>query len=234
MSTQKPLKSRNSHAHHEEKSSSAQQPAQPLANNESDITINNFIRFYDARATFFTDAFIKKLREGNRKALAELQQYSLQPTQMDLRQEFAKCLKANLPDEYLFPTKDGRRYTMLELKRLVPEWSLIAEKALMASDPALADKLMSPAQWNAKAAFEVTFVSAVNELKDLKKARQAGGNHDHYMKWIITPLLKAIEQVKAVDPPGNALIGYGDRISLREAMTIAANLHDEFQKVLKG
>jgi hypothetical protein len=235
MATPKdPLNSRNYHAHHEEKSSSTQQPAQPLANNESDMAINNFTRLYDARAIFFTEAFIKKLKDGNRKALAELQLHSLSPTLMDLRQEFAKCLKANIPDEYLFPAKDGRRYTMRELKRLVPEWSLIAEKALMASDPALADKLMSPAQWNAKVAFEVTFVSAVNELKDLKKASQTGGSHDHYMKWIITPLLKAIEQVKTVDPPGNALIGYGDRISLREAMAIAENLHGEFQKVLKG
>lgn len=222
---------RNHHAHHEDKTSSTQ-PVTPLSDNEGVIAVNNFIRFYDARATFFTDAFIKKLKDGNRKALTELQRHSLQPTQMDLRQELVKCLKANIADAHTFQMKDGKRYTLQELKRLVPEWSLIAEKALMESDPALADKLMSPVQWNAKAAFEVTFISAVNELRDIKKARQAEGNYDHYVKWTITPLQKAMEQVKAVNPPGNSLIGYGNRIPLSEAMSIAENLPEEFKKVL--
>jgi hypothetical protein len=93
---------------------------------------------------------------------------------------------------------------------------------------------MSAVQWNAKAAFEVTFVSAVNDLRNIKKARQTDGSYDHYKKWIIHPLQKAMEQVKAVNPPGNSLIGYGDRIPLSEAMTIAENLPDEFRKVLKS
>jgi hypothetical protein len=223
MSSQKnALNSSNHHAHDKET------PSQ----NERDVVVNNFIKLYDARVSFFTDTFIKKVQEGNRKALAELQRHPLPPTQMDLRQEFAKCLKANIPDEYAFLLKDGKFYTMQALKQLVPEWSAIAEKALMESDPALADKLMSPAQWNAKSAFEVTFVSAANELKDLKKAKKANGHFDHYMKWTIGPLKKAMEQVKAVNPPGNSLIGYGNRISLSEAMAIAESLQDEFQKVL--
>jgi hypothetical protein len=225
--------SRDHHASREEKTTTTQ-PVTPLSDNEGDLAVNNFIRFYDSRASFFADAFIKKLKEGNRKALAELQRHSLQPTQMDLRQELAKCLKANIADAHTFQMKDGKRYTMQELKRVVPDWSLIAEKALIESDPALADKLMSPVQWNAKVAFEVTFVSAVNELRDIKKARHTDGSYAHYLKWTINPLQKAIEQVKAVRPPGNSLIGYGDRIPLSEAMAIAEDLPDEFKRVLAG
>jgi hypothetical protein len=209
------------------------QEAPPSSQNERDITVNNFTRFYDARATFFTDTFIKKVKEGNRKALAELQRHPLPPTRMDLRDEFAKCLKANISDEYAFITIDGKLHTMRKLKQLVPEWASIAEKALMESDPALADKLMSAVQWNAKSAFEVTFVSAMNELKDLKKIKEANGSLGHYMKWIISPLKKAMEQVKNVNPPGNSLIGYGNRISLDEAMDIAENLPDDFERCFK-
>lgn len=151
---------------------------------------------------------------------------------MDLREEFAKCLKANVSDDHRFSMHDGRSYTAHELKRLVPEWAAIAEKALMESDPALADKLMSPAQWNAKCAFEVTFANAVNEIRDIRKAKELRGSFDHYKKWMISPLHKAMEQVKAVNPPGNSLIGYGDRITLAEAMAMAGNLEKEFQKVL--
>ena len=223
MSSEKnAFSSSNHHAHNKET------PSQ----NERDIVVSNFIKLYDARAPFFTDTFIRKVKEGNRKALAELQRHPLPPTQMDLRQEFAKCLKTNIPDEYAFLLKDGKLYTMQSLKRLVPEWSAIAEKALMESDPVLADKLMSPAQWNAKSAFEVTFASAANELKDLKKTKKANGSFDHYMKWVLNPLKKAMEQVRTVNPPGNSLIGYGNRISLSEAMAVAENLQDEFQKVL--
>jgi hypothetical protein len=214
----------NSQNFHEKKSSNQ--------HDEVDIAVNNFVRLYDARAKFFNDAFIKKVKDGNRKALSELIQYTFPPTQMDLRQEFGKCLKANVPDRHSFAMKDGKRYTMHELKQLVPEWSSLAEKALMASDPALADKLMSLGQWNAKSAFEVTFVNAMNELREVKKARQVKGGLDHYRKWIINPLHKAIEQVKAVNPPGNSLIGYGDRIPLVEALAIARNLEKEFQKAL--
>ena len=217
------LNSLNHHAHYEETTSSQ---------NTRDIAVNNFTKFYDARAAFLTDAFIKKVKEGNRKALAELLRHPLPPTQMDLRDEFAKCLKAGISDEYAFLTKDGKLYTMRKLKQLVPEWASIAEKALMESDPVLADKLMTPVQWNAKSAFEVTFVSAMNELKDIKKTKKAHGHFDHYMKWTISPLKKAMEQVKTVNPPGNSLIGYGNRISLNEAMTIGENLQGEFQKVL--
>jgi hypothetical protein len=234
MTTQKKDSDSGNHPTHHEKKTSSAQPVTALAGNQGDIAVNNFIRFYDARATFFSEAFIKKLKDGNRKALSELQRHSVQPTHMDLRQELAKCVKANISDAHPFQMNDGKRYTMQELKQLVPEWTLIAEKALMESDPALADKLMSPVQWTAKVAFEVTFVSAMNELRDIKKARQADGSYDHYMKWIINPLQKAIEQVKAVDPPGNSLIGYGDRIPLSEAMAIAENLPDEFRKVLAG
>lgn len=216
------LNSLSDHAQHD----------QNLSLTEHDETVKNFIGLYNARADFFADSFIKKLKEGNRKALAELQRYPLPPTQMDLRQELAKCVKANISDEHPFPMNDGKRYTMQDLKRLVPEWCGVAEKALIDSDPALADKLMSAAQWNAKSAFEVTFVSAMNELKDLKKTKEAVATFDHYLKWIITPLEKAIEQVKAVNPPGNSLVGYGSRISLAQAMVIAGGLKGEFQKLL--
>jgi hypothetical protein len=205
---------------------------QNLSLTESDEAVKSFICVYNARAAYFADPFIKKLKEGNRKALAELQRYPLPATQMDLRQEFAKCVKANISDEHLFPMKDGKRYTMQDLKRLVPEWCGIAEKALIDSDPAWADKLMSAAQWNARSAFEVTFVSAMNELKDLKKSKEAAATFDRYLKWTIDPLEKAIEQVKAVNPPGNSLVGYGNRISLAQAMVIAAGLKGEFQKLL--
>jgi hypothetical protein len=121
---------------------------------------------------------------------------------------------------------------MQELKQLVPEWSSIAEKALIESDPALADKLMSREQWNARSAFEVTFASAMNELREIKKMKQAPASFAHYLKWTINPLEKAIEHVKSVNTPGNSLIGYGNRISLSEAIATAEKLKEEFQKVL--
>ena len=130
--------------------------------------------------------------------------------------------------------KDGKVYSMQEMKRLVPEWAIMAVNALMESDPAMADRLMSSAQWNARSAFEVAYVSAMNELRDIRKNKKATGNLDHYMKWIINPLESAIEQVKAVNPPGNSLIGYGSRISLQDAMATAETLQREFRKVLPG
>jgi hypothetical protein len=228
MSTPKnTLNSERHHAEHENRS--------PMApHSEVDKAVDYFVGIYNARATFFSDAFIKKVKDGNRKTLSELQRHPLPPTQMDLRLEFARCLKDNIADEQRFRMRDGKNYAMADLKRLVPEWALIAEKALMESDPSMADKLMSPAQWNAKSAFEVTFVSAVNELRDIKKTKLVVASLNHYIKWTINPLQTAIEQVKAVNPPGNALIGYGtNRISLAEAMKIAANLKDEFLALLK-
>jgi hypothetical protein len=202
--------------------------------NEIDIAAHNFVKLYDARASFFTDIFVRKVKEGNRKALAELQRYPLPPTQMDLRQEFAKCIKADISDDYTFRMKDGKVYTTRELKRLVHEWFSAAEKALIESDPALADKLMSPAQWNAKSAFEVTYVTAMNELRDIKKTRQAGASLEHYIKWVVNPLEKAMEQVNAVNPPGNSLVGFGNRIPLADAMITARGFREEFQKLLQG
>jgi hypothetical protein len=226
MSTErKTLDSVSNHVHREDHPSSSHF-------NTVHESVNDFIKTYGARAAFFTDAFIKKLKDGNRKALAELQRHPFPPTQMDLRNAFAKCLDAHIPEGYNFAMKDGKHYTMRELKRLVPEWAAIADQALMASDPALADKLMTPAQWNAKSAFEVTFVNAMNELNNLKKSKQAPGTFDHYMKWIINPLKQAMEQVKVLDPPGNALIGYGNRIPLVDAMSFAENLQELFQKTL--
>jgi hypothetical protein len=220
----KTLQEEHHHAHPEKKLSSMHQP-------EAQLAVDDFVKLYNSRTAFFADTFIKKVKAGNRKALAELQRHVFPPTPMDLRQEFARCLKANIEDDYAFVMADGKQYTLHELKKFVPEWSSIAEKALMESDPALADKLMSPVQWNAKAAFEVTFVSAMNELRDIKKMKQVSGSFDHYRKWIIDPLVKAIQHVKAVNPPDNALIGYGDRISLTEALAVAQNLLDEFQKL---
>jgi hypothetical protein len=199
--------------------------------NPVDKAVANFIALYDSRAAFFTDTFIKKVKEGNRKALAELQRHPLPPTQMDLRQEFTKCLHAGVSDDLCFKMKDGKHYTMLELKRLIPEWSSIAVNALMESDPAMADRLMSSAQWNAKVAFEVAFANAMNEIRDIKKTKQPAANFEHYKKWIIDPLENAIVLVNAVNPPGNALIGYGNRISLAEAMRGVHKLIAEFQKL---
>jgi hypothetical protein len=221
------LNSERHHAHAENHLSITQ-------HNEVHPAVTHFVNIYNFRATFFSDAFIKKVKDGNRKALTELQRHALPPTQMDLRQEFAKCLNEKIADDYSFQMADSKVYTLLDLKRLVQQWATIAEQALMESDPALADKLMTPAQWNAKSAFEVTFVSAMNELKDIKKTKLVAASVNHYVKWTITPLQTAIEQVKAVNPPGNALIGYGtNRISLSEAMKIAVNLHQEFRTLLE-
>src|SRR5688572_2976710 len=103
MTTQKnTLNSSNHHAQTEKKSSSNH-------HNEGEVAVNNFVRLYDARAKFFADAFVKKVKEGSRKALAELQRHSLPPTHMDLRHEFEKCLKANISDAHTFLMKDGKR-----------------------------------------------------------------------------------------------------------------------------
>jgi hypothetical protein len=194
--------------------------------------VADFVEVYNSRAIFFTHTFIKKVKDGNRKALAELQGFSFPPTQMDLRKDLERCVKAGVPDSQVFVMKDGGRYLMSDLRRNVTEWALLAEKALIDSDPLLADKLMSSVQWNAKAAFEVTFASAMNELKDIKKTKHVAGA-DHYMKWIVNPLKKAIENVKLVKPPGNSLIGYGDRLPLTEAVALAETLPAEFEKLFK-
>jgi hypothetical protein len=226
MTTPKNSTDSQNHYAHTENNTSSTQPDEP------DPSVYDFINLYNVRAPFLTERFIKKVKDGNSKALAELKKHKLPPTLMDLRLEFAKCLDANVPDEFIFVMKDRMLYSMEELKRLVPEWSSIAEKALIESDPVLADKLMTPVQWNAKSAFEVTFVSAQNELRHIRKHKPSVDNSDHYIKWVIIPLEKAIEQVVAVKPPGNSLIGYGDRISLDEAMIIAKKLNEEFHKVL--
>lgn len=194
----------------------------------------SLINLYNERSEFFTDEFIKKVRSGNRKALGKLTQFKLPPTPMDLRPELAKCVAVNVPPSYEFIMKDGRKFTKLELKDLIPEWALIAEEALMKSDPQLADKLMNVKQWNAKSAFDVIFATAVNDLKALKIAPpEARMPVDHYQKWTIKPLKDAIEQVKLLRVPHNALIGYGDKFPISEALAKAEKLEAEFLKVLK-
>jgi hypothetical protein len=199
---------------------------------ECEIAVKKFMNIYDSRAAFFTDNFIHKVKDGNRKALAELLKSAVPPTSMDLRREFANCLKANIPDSIVFSMKDGKAYTMGQLKRLVPEWAQIAEVALMASDPALADKLMTLTQWNARSAFEVIFVTASDELKNIRKTGLVKGTSNYYSKWIITPLKEALEQVRAVNPPGNSLIGYGEKIALQDAVDDTEDMLKEFQKLL--
>jgi hypothetical protein len=202
-------------------------------NSESENAIANFVSIYDARAAFFSDAFIKKVKDKNRKALAELLRHPLPPTMMDLRQPFMHVLRVNVSDDQQFKMSDGKAYSFKELKHLIPEWAMLAEKALMESDPALADKLMSPIQWNAKSAFEVTFTTAMNELKEIKKTKVISPL-EHYTKWTINPLKRAIEQVKVARPPENALIGYGNKIPLREAVVIAETVESEFKKISTG
>jgi hypothetical protein len=198
-----------------------------------EIAVKDFIKVYDSRASFFEEDFVEKVKNGKRKALAEIQRYPMPPTCMDLRQVFSKCINEHVPDDHIFNMSDGKTYTMLELKRLVPEWAQTAIESLMASDPALADRLMSPTQWNARSAFEVTFVSAMNELKDIKKTNLMQGSFDHYLKWLIVPLEKAVVEVKAVNTPGNSLIGYGERISITEAIETAQKVRNEFKKLLE-
>ena len=226
MSTEKnSVNSQNHHVH--SKTASTHHANQVLK------AADHFTKIYNNRAAFFTDEFMKKVKKSDRKALMELQRFPMPPTQMDLRGDFAYCVQAKTPDDYVFTMKDGQRYTMAELIKLVPQWAMLAEAVLIASDPALADKLMTPLQWNAKAAFEVTFASAMNELKDIRKTKQMA-SADHYIKWIINPLKKAIDHAKEVNPPGNSLIGYGDRIPLKEALAIAETLPGEFDKLLKA
>src|SRR5687767_6739652 len=93
-----------------------------------------FVSLYNSRATLFSANFIKKLTDGNRKALAELTKHPLPPTLMDLRKEFSKCIQVAVPDKFLFSMRDGNLFSMEELKILVPQWSSIAENALMKSD----------------------------------------------------------------------------------------------------
>lgn len=211
----------NSQNHHVQSTSQA---------GELDNVVQAFIAEYNSRASFFSDAFIKKVKDRSRKALTELLKYPLPPTMMDLRQPFMSVLRVDVPEDLPFVMADGKQYLCKELKTIVPEWALIAERALMESDPALADKLMSPIQWNAKSAFEVTFTTAMNEIKEIKKSKVVT-SFDHYTKWTISPLKKAIEQVKIARPPENALIGYGNKIPLREAVAIAEGVEKEFKKL---
>jgi hypothetical protein len=202
---------------------------------EIERAAQKFIGAYNPKCHFFEESFLKKIKQGNRKALSELERDPLPPAQMDLRKELADCVKVNVPDDYLFTMNDGATYRMKELNQLVPEWYSTARNALIASDPAWADKLMTPAQWNAKSAFEVTFINAINELNQIKKSKHsAPATQEHYTRWTINPLKKAIEEVNVVKTPGNALVGYGDRISLSEALKMAEKLENEFHKALRG
>ena len=196
--------------------------------------VENFVTLYNLRSDFFSDAFVKKVKSSDRKALAELKKHAMPPTRMDLRTEFAKCIQANVPEETVFSLKDGRQYTMQQLKVLVPEWAVAAETALINSDPEMADKLMSLMQWNAKSAFEVTYTTAVNDLSDLKKVndQNKGATLEHYTKWTLNPLKRAIEEVKSLKVPLNALIGYGSkRYPISETLPKAEKIEAEFQKV---
>jgi len=199
---------------------------------EIDIASQKFIDTYNARATFFSDAFVKKIQKRDRRALAELTKHALPPTQMDLRAQLNKCLEAGMMDDHTLTMNDGKIYAIQQLKLLVPNWAVLAEKALMESDAALADRLMSSVHWNAKSAFEVTFVTAVNELKEIRKSKQSPSPFEHYLTWITNPLEKAIEHVKEVNPPANALVGYGKRISLKDAIKEAESLKEAFRKAL--
>jgi hypothetical protein len=219
------LDSQDRHARSEEHLTSAQAI-------DREVSANHLVNTYDSRAAFFTESFVKKVKEGNRKILAELVRQAVPPTPMDLRSQLAKCIQCGLPDHYVFSMKDGKTYTMAELKQLIPAWAAIAETALIESDPALADKLMSPTQWNARSAFEVAFVNASNALKEIKKLKQDNASFDHYLKWVITPLKQALEEAKSINPPGNTLIGYGTKISLREAIKVAEGMEQEFRKTL--
>jgi hypothetical protein len=195
--------------------------------------VENFVTLYNLRSDFFSDAFVKKVKSGDRKALAELKKHAMPPTRMDLRAEFAKCVQANVPEETVFTLKDGKQYTMQQLKVLVPEWAVAAETALINSDPEMADKLMTLMQWNAKSAFEVTYTTAVNDLHDLKKVndRSKGATLEHYTKWTLNPLKRAIEEVKSLKVPLNALIGYGSkRYPISETLPKAEKIEAEFQK----
>jgi hypothetical protein len=198
---------------------------------EIDRAVESFINLYNERVDFFKDDFIEKVKSGNKKALSKLAQFKIPPTQMDLREGFAKCVSAKVPHEYEFLMKDGRKYTKLQLIELVPRWALIAEEALIKSDPVLADKLMSLKQWNAKSAFEVMYATANNELRALKTADANNRSSlEHHIKWTINPLKKAIEEAIALQVPGNSLIGYGDRSPLSVALERAKKFEAEFYK----
>lgn len=199
---------------------------------EGELATRALLSALEMRAVFLSDDFVKKVENGNRKALAALQRYPMPPTQMDLRNELARCVRANVPANVRFEIKT-KVYLFSELKLLVPQWAMVAERALIQSDPALADKLMSQLQWNAKSAFEVIFFTAVNELKNMRKNNQLNGTLSHYTKWILNPLRDAIAQVKQVAPPTNCLIGYGDKIPLADAMKTAEGLEAEFKKTIE-
>jgi hypothetical protein len=124
--------------------------AGPTLTNEAQKAIVEFTTVWNARQAFFAETFIEKLRDGSKRALAELQKHSLSPTHMDLRDHLGKCIKANVPDDYVFTMASGATFSLVSLKKLVPSWASLATNALIASDPALADKLMTQVQWNAK------------------------------------------------------------------------------------
>jgi hypothetical protein len=202
---------------------------------EFERAATSLIQVYNERSEFFTDDFITKVRRGNRKALAKLRQFNMPPTPMDLRAELAKCVAVNVPPPYEFSMKDGRKFTTIQLKDLIPLWAQVAEEALIKSDPQLADKLMSQKQWNAKSAFEVIFTTALNDLKALKISDpNAKMSIDHYLKWTIKPLKDAIEQVKALRVPGNTLIGYGNKSPISEALVRAEKIEGEFHKMFRN
>ena len=204
---------------------------QILSDNAS-AAVNELIAAFNSRAKYFADSFIKKIKEGNKKALAELAQGAIPPTLMDLRPFVNKCISTGVHEAYVVVLNDGKQFALRDLSMRVTEWALTAEKALMESDPMLADKLMSIVQWNAKTAFEVTFTSAMNELTELKKKKQRTGDFEHYRKWIIAPLLQSVAEIKKIQPPSNALIGYGKRIPLSQALIMAEALESEFRKLL--
>jgi hypothetical protein len=96
---------------------------QSLLTGEAELAVRTFANLLNERSSFLSDQFVGKVKDGSRKALLELQRYSVLPTRMDLRNEFSKCLRANIPDEYRFEL-NGKFISMLELKTRVPEWAM--------------------------------------------------------------------------------------------------------------
>jgi hypothetical protein len=194
----------------------------------------DFMYMYNAHSDLFSDTFIKQVQSGDADALSQLEELGELriPTPMDLRKGFQKCLDAKIPDGFVFDFENGKKYTMGQLKTLVPKWASIGEAAVAKANPSLADELMPEKQRGAKTSFSNAYLNAMSDLEDLKQGNTKG-DLVYYQRYSIDPLKKALASAKASGLPSTAMIDTNSEpvtfaVASKKAETFEADLKKAF------
>lgn len=180
---------------------------------------NSFIERYNNNAQLFTDEHLKGLEAGDEAALDKMTFNGnfLFPTLMDLRSEFQKCLDANISDNFVFQFDGGKKYTMAQLKVLVPKWATTGEKAVLKADPELAEQQLPVEVRTAITLFKNAYSELGTSLENLKNGNTNTNNEWAYYEKEISEANAALAKVKRVNAPLTTNIGYQKPITIAEA-----------------